>query len=292
MVQKLKIFWIILCLLMISQFGFASQVDNKMTIAVLDFKNNTSRIRYDRLQRTIAELLKTELSRCPDIAVVERTKLESILTEYALAQAGYIEKKYAQEVGRLAGAEYIITGEINQAAGRLRIDSHLIKVQTGRILGEKVTGSDVEKIEAMINLLAQNLIFDLTGRGEKIEYKKLHNYHSQWAFISTGGLALSTIIYHSMYKKNYDKYHEVTQLDKFDYYYDKANKNYKIRNVLIGITSAAAITSFILWRAEKSNANKIFAESSQLMPNKFYKQLALGFWIDDSAWTFSLNLSF
>ena len=123
------------------------QVNDKITLAVMDFKNNSSTMRYDRLQRAIPEMLKTELSRYPEISVVERTKIESIIKEQALVQTGFIDEKKAQEVGRLAGAEYLITGKINTLNRQLRIDAHLIKVATGQILGEKVTGKNEKQIE-------------------------------------------------------------------------------------------------------------------------------------------------
>ena len=137
---------IVLSSLILSSLTYG-QVNDKITLAVMDFKNNSSTMRYDRLQQAIPEMLKTELSRYSEISVVERKKIESIIKEQALVQAGFIDEKQAQEVGRLAGAEYLIVGEINTTSGQLRIDAHLIKVATGQILGEKVTGKNEKQIE-------------------------------------------------------------------------------------------------------------------------------------------------
>jgi len=54
------------------------QEPGKLTLAVMDFKNNSSVFGYDRLERAIPEMLKTELSRSPEILVLERSKIESI----------------------------------------------------------------------------------------------------------------------------------------------------------------------------------------------------------------------
>ena len=118
--RKVYITVFLISILISSIPAFSARDENKITLAVMDFKNNSSRLRYDRLQRTVAEMLKTELSQYSDIVVLERKKIDEILSEYALAQAGVIEKKHAREVGRLAGAEYIITGEINVTCCRYR----------------------------------------------------------------------------------------------------------------------------------------------------------------------------
>jgi len=268
------------------------QENNKITLAVLDFKNNSSTMRYDRLQRAIPEMLKTELSRNLEITVVERKKIETILAEHALAQAGFIEGDQAQEVARLAGAEYLITGEINTPNRQLRLDAHLIKVASGQIMGEKVSGRNEKQIETMINLLANNLIFDLTGIGERREFEKITQYQSNWALVTTGGLAAATTTFHFLYSFNYDKYHKTDQLSKFNSYYNRANRYHKTRNVLLVITSASALTTFILWQSDRSEGNKIYASREKSIFETPGKQVALGLLPQHDGWIVSLGIQF
>jgi len=239
---------------------------SKVTLAVMDFKNNSAVFGYDRWERTIAEMLKTELSHAPEIIVVERSKIESILKEQALAQAGVIENEAAQKVGQLAGAEYIITGEINAIGAQLRIDAHLLKVATGQVSGEKITGRNIENIEPMVKLLAQNLIFNLTGKGERKEVTKIRRYQPVWALATAAAFAVTSAILHFNYESNYDKYHETDQLGKFDPYYNRANKYYKARNIMLMISGAAALTTVTLWRKDQGKENKIYARNYQLKP--------------------------
>lgn len=288
--HKSKILVISCLVFLFSLQVLSAQVGDKITLAVMDFKNNTTVIRYDRLQRSIADMLKTELSRYQEITVLEREKIENILAEYALAQAGVIENKHAMEVGRLAGAEYIITGEINKTSGLLRLDVHLIKVVTGQILGEKVSGESEKNLEQMVKLLADNLIFDLTGLGERKVSKKLSRFYPEWSMVATGALAITTVVFHSQYKQNYDKYHDVTQLGEFDKYYNRANKNYKNRNIMLWVTGAAAITSFVLWQVDRSKGNKIYAHHNQ--PPAHAKKYALGLLADGTTYGFLINVHF
>ncbi len=243
-----------------------SDDSSKVTLAVMDFKNNSPVFGYDRLERTIAEMLKTELSHSPEIVVVERSKIESILKEQALAQTGVIENETAQEVGRLAGAEYIITGEINTIGNQLRIDAHLLKVATGQVSGEKITGRKAENIEPMVRLLAQNLVFNLTGKGERQEAIKIRQYQPTWGLATTAAFVITSAILHFNYKHNYDNYHETDQLNKFDTYYDSANKYYKARNVMLIISGVAALTTFTLWRKDQDEENKIYAINCKIRP--------------------------
>lgn len=259
-----------------------------LTLAVMDFKNNSSVFGYDRLERAIPEMLKTELSRSPEILVVERSKIESILKEQALAQTGVIEQETAQEVGRLAGAEYIITGDINTIGNQLRIDAHLLRVATGQVLGEKITGKTVENIEPMVKLLAQNLIFNLTGKGVRQNFAKVRRYYTKWALATTAAFAITSAILHFNYKNNYDNYHETDQTGKFDSYYDNANKYYKARNIMLMISGAAALTTFTLWRKDQGEENKIYASNHHFKPGN----ISVAFAMQKGDYLISLGLRF
>ena len=109
---------------------------------------------------------------------------------------------------------------------------------------------------------------------------------------STTGLVLTTVLFHSAYKSNYDKYHDASNLGEFDNYYDKANNNYKIRNAFLVISSAAAITTFILWQADRTKSNRIYARNIKNIPGQLKPKWALGVLADGSQYGLSLNLRF
>ncbi|HEX9972392.1 MAG TPA: CsgG/HfaB family protein [bacterium] len=287
-----KFFMKILILFFISISPLIAQQESqveKITLAVMDFKNNSAQFRHDRLEKAIPEMLKTELSYNNDIVVVERSKIESILAEQALAQSGVIETTEAQEVGRLAGAQYIITGEVNTINNRLRIDAHIIKVSSGQVLGEKVNGNDRESLEPMVKLLAQNIIFNLTGKGARKSYAKIQDYHSKWAVITTGAASIATVVLHVQYKNYYDKYHETDHLDKFDRYYSDANRYYKTRNIFMIASGIAAITALTLWQNDRSEMNKIYADNQI---DNIPKTLSIGLAMENRDYLLSLHLSF
>lgn len=249
---------------------------NRMiTLAVMDFKNTSEQFSLDRLERNVPEMLKTELSQSGRIIVVERRRLEAILNEQVLGLSGVIDEEQAQKMGKLLGAQYIITGEITLTGRRLRIDSHIQKTETGQVIGEKVIGRGIDVLNEMVQLLARNIIFNLTGSGSKTTKITLGKMPINWFLGATALSAIGLIASQSAYTKHYDDYQAATGLDDFDSHYDKANQYKKFRDILIGPTAAFAITTFVLWLVSKSNKNEIIALENFYF-NSDQQKIALG----------------
>jgi hypothetical protein len=67
--------------------------------------------------------------------VVERTRLEEILAELNLQHTSKIDQSTAQRLGKLLGAQYLVTGNITTQKGASRIDAKVIKVESGVVAG-------------------------------------------------------------------------------------------------------------------------------------------------------------
>jgi TolB-like protein len=239
-----------------------------ITVAVLDFKNNSGMFSLDPLEKSIPEMLKTELSRSGSrLLVVERQKIEAILQEQALGQTGVIDEKTAQTVGRLAGAEYLLTGEISSLVdSKLRLDCHILKVETGQIRGEKVIGSNREAIDEMVRLLAANILHNLTGEGQYRQRLRLKNYPTTWLWLATALTSVATGVTHLVSRDEYNQYQSATKLDEFDTHYDRAGNFRKARNGLAIASGVLAITSVSLWLKSRSEGNQIFALTAPQKP--------------------------
>jgi len=262
-----------------------------ITLAVMDFKNTSSDFSLDRLERNVPEMLKTELSQSGRIIVVERQRLETILAEQALGQSGVLDDEKAQKVGQVLGAQYIINGEITLAGQQLRIDSHILKVETGQVTGEKVIGEGTDVLNEMVQLLSRNIIYDLTGVGSKATKITLGKMPTKWFLGATALSAIGLGVTHSSYRKYYDDYSSATKLDEFDSNYDKANRYRKGRDVLVGTTSALALTTFILWLVEKSSVNDIVASNDSNF-DCHQKKFAVGMQHVNDAYCFSFRYHF
>jgi TolB-like protein len=256
-----------LCVLVLVCFGTSS--GQTITVAISDFENNTSRYAYDLLQQSVPEQLKTELSMLSGITVLERTKIAAVLAEQALSQTGVIDSRQAQEVGKLLGAQFVLTGELSSVGDRLRIDVHIIRTETGEVFGEKATGPDASALDTMLRVLANNIKTNLTGEGRHMTQVPVHQYHAAWIIAAGLGAGVGAAMLQSSFQKKYDLYKKADELAEFDGLYDKANRAYQWRYVLMGSAAALLTTGFTLWLTGKSEHNKVLACTSHPVGPKY-----------------------
>ncbi|MDZ7269587.1 MAG: CsgG/HfaB family protein [candidate division KSB1 bacterium] len=234
--------------------------DSLLTVAVLDFKNNSGLFHLDLLEKNVPEMLQTELSRPGSgILVVARQKLELILQEQALGQTGVIDQQTAQAVGQLAGAQYLLTGEISMAGSRLRIDCHILKVATGQVRGEKVVGRDWRVGAEMVQLLAANILYNLTGRGQYRESVRLRRYPASWVALAAGLSAAAAGVTHGISRAAYRKYQAATTLADLEKHYHRAEDYRTARTTSALVTGVLALVSVRFWLQDHSEKNRIFA---------------------------------
>ncbi|KAA0227709.1 hypothetical protein EDS67_14115 [candidate division KSB1 bacterium] len=288
-----------LCLIYHIRFGASAQAQvpvptvappdsAAITVAVLDFKNNSGQFNLDVLEKNVPEMLKTELSRAGSgIWVVERQKLEMVLQEQALAQTGLIDQKTAQEVGQLAGAQYLLNGEISLSGSRLRIDCHILKVENGKVRGEKVVG-DRNASEDMVRMLASNILYNLTGEGQYRQSLRLKNYPTTWLALATALTAAAAGVTHAIHHQAYDNYQSANRLEDIDKYYSRAGDFRKVRNVTAIVSGALALTSLQLWLKNQSEQNRILAAA----PEKSWRTQGLILFADDATIRLGVMLHF
>jgi TolB-like protein len=234
-----------------------------ITLAVLDFKNNSGLFALDGLEKSLPEMLKTELSRpASPLLVVERQKLEAILQEQALGQTGVLDEKTAQTVGQLLGAQFLLTGEISTIGPQLRIDCHILKAATGQVRSEKVIGPDTKAIADMVGLLASNLKFNLTGAGEYRHSLRLKKYPASWFLLGTALAAAATGVTHWISREAYGDYQAATRLEEIENRYDRAANFRKARNGLAIASGVLALVSVNFWIKNHSDDNMVFAETN------------------------------
>jgi curli biogenesis system outer membrane secretion channel CsgG len=83
-------------------------------IGVAEFRNDTSAgWWYGGAGRELAGMLSNELSNTGKFRVVEREKLDKVLEEQDLAEAGRVNKATRAKVGKLTGAKYLIMGTVS-----------------------------------------------------------------------------------------------------------------------------------------------------------------------------------
>lgn len=115
---------------------------NAKRIAIIYFDNSSSEPALDKLKKGLADMLITDLSNINMLTIVERDKIEAILQEQKLNNSKDFDPNTASKIGKLLGAQIILTGGYFEMMGSLRVDARFIDVQTGKIL--KADGVDGE----------------------------------------------------------------------------------------------------------------------------------------------------
>ena len=107
---------------------------NAKRLAIIYFDNSGGEPSMDKLKKGLADMLITDLSNVNMLDIVERDKLEALLKEQKLSNSKEFDSKTAAKVGKLLGAQVILTGGYFEMMGSLRIDARFIDVETGKIL--------------------------------------------------------------------------------------------------------------------------------------------------------------
>ena len=161
--------WIVLCACMAAVMAApcAIAADNQ-TVVVLPFRNSSAQADLAAVAEGLPDLIIACAQKTPGVTDVERTALKKILAEQKISLAGLAAEKTQVQVGRLLGAEYIVTGGMTVLDGKLKINAHLIEVETSRVVkSSEASGALGELIETV-----QPLAADLM-KGIGIELKPL-----------------------------------------------------------------------------------------------------------------------
>ena len=107
---------------------------NAKRVAVLYFDNTSGEVKLNKLKKGLAGMLISDLSNVNMLDIVERDKLESIIKEQKLSNSKKFDSSTAARLGKLLGAEIILTGAYFEMFGTFRVDARFINVETGEIL--------------------------------------------------------------------------------------------------------------------------------------------------------------
>jgi TolB-like protein len=242
-----------------------------VTVAISSFKNESGQYYLDSWEKTIPDMLKSELSDSDEIIVLERQALEDILKEQALSLTGLVDSATVQRVGKIVGAQYVINGTISSSGDRIRIDVKIIRVETGQLHSEKAEAPGNGHLNEMMHLLGNNIRFMLSGRGSYKNEIKITQYPTVYFFAATLVLGGSALWVDKSYRDKYDAYHQATALNEFDKYYDDANSLYKIRNALYGLTGVA-IAGTIYCLIRNISPEKVMAQNRLIIPRGYCDQ--------------------
>ncbi len=104
------------------------------TFAVMPFAVASGDTLLAPLSFGLADVLVNDLSRSPELKLVERLQTNAILRELSLVDEGITDPKQAPRVGRLIGARRLLIGDASRGAGgTVRLSARVVDVIGGTV---------------------------------------------------------------------------------------------------------------------------------------------------------------
>lgn len=108
--------------------------------------------------KALSELLQNEFARRNAFVMIERMKLDQALAEQQLELSGLVENE-ATKLGRLVGADEIVTGSIMKVNDQFAILVKVVDVATGVVrISEGVKVNDESKLERAVRSVVTKIV--------------------------------------------------------------------------------------------------------------------------------------
>jgi TolB-like protein len=152
----------------LQQEGRVQPKTDPNTVAVLYFRNQTGQRVFDDVEKGLALMLITDLSKIKKLRLVERVRLEALLRETELGKSGLVAPGTEPKVGKLLGAGFIIGGELAKGvAAAVKADARTVSVAKAAIVDQSMSQGQLEDLMRM----EKELLFDIVET-LKIELSK------------------------------------------------------------------------------------------------------------------------
>lgn len=122
----MKLKGLMILMVLINAFGFS------IVVAVYGFE---SEIFNDRVVAGYTHILESALFDTGLFEIVDRSSLEKVLQEHKLELTGLVQNvSRVAELGKLAGADYVVVGVIDQTPAGYVVGVRIIDVKTAKIV--------------------------------------------------------------------------------------------------------------------------------------------------------------
>jgi tetratricopeptide (TPR) repeat protein len=131
------------------------------TIAVMPFHYAGSDSTFRPLERGLAALVVTDLSRVQQLKLVERARVQVLLDELRLVEKGSVDAATGARSGRLVGAARVVQGQFaTGSAAQLRLDATVVRAVDVQVAA---AGSSANRLQALFDI-EKAVVFQLLDR--------------------------------------------------------------------------------------------------------------------------------
>ena len=147
------------------------------TVAVFYFKDLSADNRFRSLQKAMAEMIITDLAQVKSLQVLERMRVQFLLTEMQMGQTGIVEEKTAPRAGRLLGAENLIVGSLEP--GSLEAKASVASTTTEDVVGAFAVTAEQEEFFILEKEIVYNILKVLPVTFTPEEEEQFKKYHTK-----------------------------------------------------------------------------------------------------------------
>lgn len=134
--------------------------DELEKIAVLQFETKGDLNVTDGGQ-IVADWILTAIGKTKEYTIVERDRLEDILSEYELNFSGIVDTDTAVEIGKISGVSIIVVGTISKFVDTITVSARMIDTETGYVIAVgDIKADDLNAIYDTIPDLVDQLLID------------------------------------------------------------------------------------------------------------------------------------
>jgi TolB-like protein len=162
----------------------------------------------------LADLLITDLQRSGQLQIVDRVRLDALLRETQLVEAGRVDGTTAPRVGKLVGARRLVLGTLSQRpGGQIAIDARIADVVTSEIRTGVSAAAPLADIltaekEIAIRIIGQLGVNLSPAARAQIEERQTHNIAALLAYSRAVRFEV-----HSEYTRAATEYRTALRLD-------------------------------------------------------------------------------
>lgn len=118
----------------------------RQTAAIFTF-NAPDKLQKQRVGFAVSEFLTHHLVNDQTFTIVERSELAKVMGEQRLHVTGAVDPATAVQVGKLAGARYLIMGSVERVGGSYHMNARVVEVETADIVTATFAEVSIETFE-------------------------------------------------------------------------------------------------------------------------------------------------
>ena len=148
----------LLIALLLMQGTVGAPPEEKNSLMILPFEATSSRQDYRSLENGIPDIFMACLSAHSDsIQVLDRGHLDLLAQELGLVYEASMSQESMAQIGRLASAQFILTGSFWVKQETLEIQTHIYETETTRLIGSTDFRVPVDSLAMSCDSLAKKI---------------------------------------------------------------------------------------------------------------------------------------